>query len=240
MYNFLYEWVKNDIAKKIRRSLEELITSFETKYSQYLIEKQKQKEMKKNEKKSTFSLLSFPSFNFLKSETDEETLNDSFASCKSTKESKTACSNSKKVYCKSMNKRMNIVKKLYKKYSRGNAIDLDEVDEDQLPNPVLLEKLRLENEQLKSKSNSTKDINQYIKNLLMNIEQENNPFSFNKIETINKVILFPKPVLVEQVFAIYFKDRLFYNKSFVKMKLFYEYFLKQRYKFEIDEKLYFE
>ena len=40
----------------------------------------------------------------------------------------------------------------------------------------------------------------------MNIEQENNPFSFNKIETINKVILFPKPVLVEQVFAIYFKD----------------------------------
>ena len=239
MYNFLYEWVKNDIAKKIRRSLEELITSFETKYSQYLIEKQKQKEMKKNEKKSTFSLLSFPSFNFLKSETDEETLNDSFASCKSTKESKTACSNSKKVYCKSMNKRMNIVKKLYKKYSRGNAIDLDEVDEDQLPNPVLLEKLRLENEQLKSKSNSTKDINQYIKNLLMNIEQENNPFSFNKIETINKVILFPKPVLVEQVFAIYFKDRLFYNKSFVKMKLFYEYFLKQRYKFEIDTKNFF-
>ena len=189
MYNFLYEWVKNDIAKKIRRSLEELITSFETKYSQYLIEKQKQKEMKKNEKKSTFSLLSFPSFNFLKSETDEETLNDSFASCKSTKESKTACSNSKKVYCKSMNKRMNIVKKLYKKYSRGNAIDVDEVDEDQLPNPVLLEKLRLESEQLKSKSNSTKDINQYIKNLLMNIEQENNPFSFNKIET-NKDIAF--------------------------------------------------
>ena len=239
MYNFLYEWVKNDISKKIRRNIDELISSFGTKYSQYLQEKSKKlKDMKKtHERKGTFSILSFSSFNFSKSEIDEETLNDSYASCKSSKESKTLCSNSKKTICKSLNKRMNIVKKLYKKYSRGNAIDLDEVDEDQLPNPVLLEKQRQEDEQLKSKSNSTKDIKEYIKALLMTIELEkNNPFSVNKIETVNKVILFPKPVLVEQIFAIYFQDRLFYNKSFVKMKLFYEYFLKQQYNFEINTK----
>jgi hypothetical protein len=165
MYNFLFEWVKNDISKKIRRNIDELISAFGNKYSQYLQEKNKKlKDMKKtHEKKATFSILSFSSFSFTKSEIEDDTLNDSYASCKSSKESKTLCSNSKKTICKSINKRMNIVKKLYKKYSRGNAIDLDEVDANQLPNPVLLEKQRQEAEQSKSKSNSTKDIKEYIK-----------------------------------------------------------------------------
>ena len=130
------------------------------------------------------------------------------------------------------------MKILYKKYSRDNAIDLDEVEGEQLPNPVLLEKLKTESETSKSKSNKS-DIKEYIKTLLMNIESENNPFEFDRIETINKVILFPKPVLVEQVFAIFFIERLFYNKSFVKMKLFYEYFLKQNYNFQISTKNFF-
>ena len=240
MYNFLYEWIKTDISKKMRRSLEELISSFTTKYSQYLEEKNKKNKDKKNthERKATFSLLSFQSFNFFKNETEEETLNDSFTSCKSSKEVKTACANSKKKICKSINKRSNIVKILYKKYSRDNAIDLDEVEGEQLPNPVLLEKLKTESETSKSKSNKS-DIKEYIKTLLMNIESENNPFEFDRIETINKVILFPKPVLVEQVFAIFFIERLFYNKSFVKMKLFYEYFLKQNYNFQISTKNFF-
>ena len=54
---------------------------------------------------------------------------------------KTVCSNNKKKVCKSINKRSNIVKKLYKKYVRDNVIDLEEVDEELFPNPILQEKL---------------------------------------------------------------------------------------------------
>ena len=236
MYNFLYDFVKTDVSKKSKRDIQELISNFTTKYKEYLEEKEKKLLDKKNgvDRKGTFSLLSFQSFSFFKSENEEVSLNDSFDSCKSTKEVKTVCSNNKKKICKSINKRSNIVKKLYKKYSRDNVIDLDEVDEDQLPNQVLiqLEKQKAEIEANKAKSNAIIDKKEYIKNLLANIESEENPFNFDKIEAIKKVILFPKPVLVEQVFAIYFIERLFYNKPFVKMKIFYEYYLNKEYQFK--------
>ena len=237
MYNFLFDWIKTDISTKKKRNVEQLVSVFETKYSNYLEEKRKKLADKSNgaERKTAFSLLS--GFNFFKSETEPETLNDSFASCKSTKEVKIACSNNKKKICKSINKRTNIVKKLYKKYARDNAVDLDEVDEDQLPNLILIqEKQKAESEANKAKSNVILDNREYIKNMLANIESEENPFVFDKIETINKVILFPKPVLVEQVFAMFFTEKLFYNKPFVKMKLFYKYFLDNKYNFKISTK----
>ena len=238
MYNFLYDWIKTDISKKKKRSVDELIYIFGNKYSDYLEEKRKKLADKLNgqERKTTFSLLS--GFSFFKSETEPEVLNDSFASCKSTKEVKISCSNNKKKICKSINKRSNIVKKLYKKYSRDNAVDLDEVDEDQLPNLFLIqEKQKAESEANKAKSTIILDNRELIiKNMLANIESEDNPFVFDQIETINKVILFPKPVLVEQVFAMFFTERLFYNKPFVKMKLFYKYFLQNKYNFKINTK----
>ena len=239
MYNFLYEFIKTDLAKKTKRDVNELISRFDIKYKQYLEEKIKKIRDKQNreDRKATLSLLSFQSFNFFKTENEEETLNDSFASCKSSKEVKTICSNNKKKISKSINKRSNIVKKIYKKYSRDNAIDLDEVDEDLFPNPILLEKQKLESESNKIKSNL--DNQDYIKNLLANIDSEANPFRFDKIEIINKVILFPKPVLLEQVFAIYFIERLFYNKPFVKMKKYYEYFLMKKYDCKINNKNFF-
>ena len=242
MYNFLYEFVKTDVSKKSKRDVKELISSFTTKYSQYLEEKMKKLIDKKNreERKTTInSFLSFQNFSFFKTENDEEALNDSFASCKSSKEVKTTCSNNKKKICKSINKRSNIIKKLYKKYARDNTIDLEEVDEELFPNPILLEKQKLESEVNKPKTNLSLDSKEYIKNLLANIDSESNPFSLDKIEVINKVILFPKPILLEQVFAIYFIEKLFYNKPFVKMKKFYEYFLMNKYHFKISTKNFF-
>ena len=237
MYNFLFDWIKTDISKKKKRSVDELISIFGNKYSDYLEEKRKKLEDKLNgQERKTFSLLS--GFSFFKSEIEPEVLNDSFASCKSTKEVKISCSNNKKKICKSINKRSNIVKKLYKKYARDNAVDLDEVDEDQLPNLILIqEKQKAESEANKAKSTIILDNRELIiKNMLANIETEENPFVFDQIETINKVILFPKPVLVEQVFAMFFTERLFYNKPFVKMKLFYKYLLQSQYDFKISTK----
>ena len=60
------------------------------------------------------------------------------------------------------------MKKLYKKYARGNSIDLDEVLAYQLPNPVWLEKKRQEDEQLRLKSSSPKDFKEYIRKRLHN------------------------------------------------------------------------
>ena len=240
MYNFLYDFVKTDVTKKTKRDITELISSFATRYRQYLEEKEKKKlaKLNGNDRRTTFSLLSFQGFNLFRNENEEEALNDSFASCKSIKEFKVACSNNKKKICKSIIKRSNIIKKIYKKYSRNNIIDLEEVDEDLFPNPALSEK-KTENDINKSKTNSKPDIKETIKNLLSNIDSEENPFSLEKIETINKVILFPKPVLVEQVFAIHFIERLFYNKPFIKMKKFYEYYIKNIYDFKITTKNFF-
>ena len=241
MYNFLYDFVKTDVSKKTKRGIKELISSFSSRYRQYLEEKEKKNIDKKNrdERKTTLSLLSFQGFNFFKSENEEETLNDSFASCKSIKDVKVTCYNNKKKICKSVIKRSNIVKKLYKKYMKNDIIDLEEVDEELFPNPVLQEKQKTENDSSKQKNNLNMDSKEYIKNLLANIDSEDNPFSLDTLETINKVILFPKPVLLEQVFAIFFIERLFYNKPFVKMKKFYKYFLMKKYEFEISTKNFF-
>ena len=237
MYNFLFEFVKTDVTRKKKRDFSELITTFDVQYYTYLDEKKNVVRRDKKggtERKSTISILSFPSFSFFKSENEEDTLNDSFNSCKSSKEVKTICSNNKKKILRSINKRSNIVKKLYKKYLRDNAIDLEEVDEELFPNPILQEK----NEINKDKKINLDD-KENIKNLLSNIDTEPNPFSLDKIEVINKVILFPKPILLEQVFGIYFIERLFYNKPFVKMKKFYEYFLMKKYDFQISTKNFF-
>ena len=231
MYNFLYECIKADITKKKKRKIEELISIFATNYSKYLDEKLKKMMDKKTDKK----IISL-NFNFFKSENEEEILNDSFTSCKSAKEVKVTCSNNKKKECKSIDKRINIVKKLYKKYSKDNMIDLDEIDEDMLPNTYFqLERAKTDIDINKSKTVNTPE-KEYIKNLLANIDLEINPFSFDKIENINKVILFPKPVLIEQIFAVYFIERLFYNKPFVRMKKYYKYFLKNNYDFNINTK----
>ena len=223
MYNFLYEFIKSDVSKKEQRSIEELISSFDSKYASYLEEKRKKLADKKNgSERKTLSILSFQNFNFFKSEAPEETLNDSFTSCKSSKEVKTSCSNNKKKISSSINKGTNILKKMYKKYSRDDMLDLDNVEEEFISNnyQMNIQQEKIINEII---------INDMAKNTNNFFDLQKNQYSLDIIESNNQVILFPKPTLVEQVFAIYFTERLFYNKPFVKMKKFYSYFLKQKF-----------
>lgn len=65
MYNFLYEFVKTDVSKKSKRDVKELISSFTTKYSQYLEEKMKKLIDKKNREERKTTINSFLSFKTL-------------------------------------------------------------------------------------------------------------------------------------------------------------------------------
>ena len=53
-----------------------------------------------------------------------------------------------------------------------------------------------------------------------NLDIENNIFEY-------KVVLFPKNIFLDQRFAIFFTDILFYNKLFILMKNYYKYYIKK-------------
>ena len=230
MYNFLYEILKKDVAKKAETDLEKITSLFSKKYGEYLESKRKKLEnnKKKNDDLRNRSVmnLQIKDYDFLKIDDDNDDLNDSFSSCKSSKEVKVTCANNQKKICKTINKKKNIVKKIYK------IMDKDPFDKNDNKknnaNPTANQK-DLPNSELEfTKSiisaNPNKKENQ---KLLFNINSEENPFSLEKIETMNKVILFPKSTLLEEIFAIYFIDRLFYNKPFIKMKQYFKYYVKK-------------
>ena len=206
IYNFLYEIIKKDVSKKTQQKTEDLISSFSTKYKEYLDIKMKKKDKRKNEEGVNHSVmnLQIKELDLSKIEDDNDDLNDSFSSCKSSKENKVTCANNQKKVCQTINKRKNIVKKIL-------------------------------SEQVFTKTNS----NVNVPNNLLNINNEINPFSLDKIETMNKVILFPKSTLMEQIFSIYFTDRLFYNKPFIKMKKYFTYYVKKIHGIEIETNNFF-
>ena len=111
---------------------------------------------------------------------------------------------------------------MYKKYSRDDMLDLDNVEEEFISNnyQMNIQQEKIINEII---------INDMTKNTNNFFDLQKNQYSLDIIESNNQVILFPKPTLVEQVFAIYLTERLFYNKPFVKMKKYYSYFLKQKF-----------
>ena len=239
IYNFLYELLKKDVSQKKESDIEEIAPLFNKKYSEYLDMKKKKLEAarKKNEEGRNRSVINLQiKLDLSKNDDDLDDLNDSFSSCKSSKEIKNTCQNNQKKICKTINKRKNFVKKIYKKIDKDkeDPFDLDE-DEDNMCNSSIIQSdlPMSEVEFTKSiiTSNPKKDEKPHI---LFNLNSERNPFTLEKIETINKVILFPKSTLIEEVFAIYFIQRLFYNKPFIKMKQYFKYFVKKQHDVDIS------
>ena len=242
MYNFLHDKIKKDLSIKAESEIEEVTEEFNKKYAEYLQIKNKKNEIskKKNEDKRTRSVMNInlkelKDLEFLKNEDETDDLNDSFSSCKSTKEVKNTCQLNQKKICKTVNKRKNFVKKIYKKIDKEDPFDLDE-EEDSINSSVIQSDLPM------SELEFTKNIispNPKKENILFNINSEVNPFSLEKIETMNKVILFPKSTLMEEIFAIYFIGRLFYNKPFIKMRQYFKYYVKKHHNIEIEANNFF-
>ena len=237
LYNFLYDIIKKDLSKKKETEIDIIISSFSNKYSEHLEAKRKKIESlkKKSEDGRNRSVMNIPikDLEILKNDDDTYDLNGSFSSCKSTKEVKNICIVNQKKICKTKNKRKNIVKKIYKKIDKEDPFDLDD-DDDNMCNKSIQGNLPLSEVEF-TKSIITPNPNKKDSvPILFNINSERNPFNLEKIETMNKVILFPKSTLLEEIFAIYFIERLFYNKPFIKMKQYFKYYVKKTFNIEIS------
>jgi len=135
IYNFLYEIIKKDVSKKTQQIIDDIISSFTTKYTEYLNNKMKKKDKTKSEEGVNNSAMNFPikDLDLLKTDDNNDDLNDSFSSCKSSKENKAICVNNQKKVCQTINKRRNIVKIIYKKIGKEDPFDLY-YDEDNMYN----------------------------------------------------------------------------------------------------------
>ena len=238
IYNFLYELLKKDVSKKAESEIEIITEQFNKKYTEHLQNKRKKLEKIKgqNEEGRNRSVMNINIKDILKNDDEFDELNDSFSSCKSSKEVKNACANNQKKICKTINKRKNFVKKIYKKIDKEDPFDLDDDDDNMCNSSVIQSDLPM------SELEFTKNMissNPKKENILFNVNPEVNPFSLEKIETMNKVILFPKSTLMEEIFAIYFIERLFYNKPFIKMKQYFKYYVKKKHNIDIETKNFF-
>ena len=234
LYNFLYDILKKDISKKKESDIETVISAFSNKYTEHLEAKRKKIDSlkKKSEDGRNRSVMNIPikDLEILKSDDDTYELNGSFSSCKSTKEVKNICIINQKKICRTKNKRKNIVKKIYKRIDKQDPFDGDD-DDNKCNTSIQADLPKSEVEFTKSiiTSNPNKK-----DNILFNLNSDRNPFNLEKIETMNKVILFPKSTLLEEIFAIYFIERLFYNKPFIKMKQYFKYYVKKILNLEIS------
>ena len=242
IYNFLYELLKNDLSKKALREIEEISKLFNDKYAEYLEAKKKKLEnlKKKNEEgKNRSVILQIKDYDFFKPLEDNDDLNDSFSSCKSSKEVKNICSTNQKKVCLTINKRKNFVKKIYKNIDKEDPFDVDDDDDNKCNSSVIDSHLPMSELDFSKSKITNQNNKENNSNILFNINNEVNPFSLEKIETMNKVILFPKSTLMEEIFAIYFIERLFYNKPFIKMRQYFKYYVKKRHNIEIETKNFF-
>ena len=209
---------------------ETLVLKFRTKYNE--LKKKKKKDSSKNlnntvigitMRKSFFKLFdnsSNMSENDVNDNLKTMELNNSFSSCKSTKSQKERCKNNKK-------KKM----KFIKKKNINELLD----DQEEIININDNEDLNFEN-----KNNiiiSTKKELTYISN--DSTQKDINIFSLDYIDTQNKVILFPKLSLLEQIFATYFSELFFYNEPFIKMKHYFKYKIKKDHNKDISIDNYF-
>ena len=134
---------------------------------------------------------------------DNPLTDDSFSSCKSDKNTKNECSNNQKKKFKTINKEnsnkyLNLIEKINENDFLFNFDD---------------------NDNKKNKNN--------INIININKVDDKNPFDFKTTSNFNEILLFPKQNLIEQIFAIYFVKKLFYNESFVKMRNYYKYIIKK-------------
>ena len=245
IYNFLNEIIKKDVSKKNKETIDQLISTFTKQYSEYLSIKLKKKEKNNKEQKINRSVnnIHIKDLDSLKIE-DNDDLNGSFSSCKSSKESKNICSNNQKKCCQTIEKRRNVVKKINKKKDKEMIVSFNEEDENFCNSSIIQTELSMTEEEFtkvntnikESKKENRKDS---TPNVLFNFNNEKNPFLLDKIETLDKVIIFPKSTLMEQILAIYFTDRLFYNKPFIKMKNYFTYYVKKKHNINITTNNFF-
>jgi hypothetical protein len=123
-------------------------------------------------------------------------LNDSFNSCKSSKSEKQKCQINKK-------------KKIYVGKIKKNETNVNNEEETNTKIPVI---------------NKIK-INDYYQKLSKKRLFTTQSLCEN-IESYSQFVLFPKLNLIQQVFGIYFIDKLFYDETFVTMKKYFNYYFK--------------
>ena len=131
IYNSLNEIIKKDVSKKSKETIDQIISTFTKQYSEYLNYKLKKKEKEKKKEKNinrSVNNINIKDLALLKTE-DNDDLNGSFSSCKSSKESKNICSNNQKKCCQTIEKRRNVVKKINKKKDKEMVVNFDEEDE---------------------------------------------------------------------------------------------------------------
>ena len=206
--------------------IEEISISFKAKYYDY--QSQKRKTMNtQNSKKSFFNFLgsSVQSSDFNEN-LEKIELNDSFSSCSSTKSIKELCKSNKK-------KKMKIKKK--KTISQLYGDEEIKLNTDNYYNKIDNNEENKENDNEEENKNNINNIN-ITKNELNQIINE---FNLDNIDSPNKVILFPKLSLLEQIFSPFFTRIFFYNEPFINMKNYFKYRLKKNYNQEISIDNYF-
>ena len=226
--DLLEENTCKDSTKYIQ--VEALVFNFRAKYKEFKNNK-KPKSSKniningQNKRKSIFNFLSDnnnSNINDVNENLKAMELNDSFSSCKSSKSQKEKCKINKK-------KRMKIIKKknineLVNKEERLiNFDDNEDIDIENKTNKIII--------------SQNKDLS-YISNDSLN-QTNLNIFSLDYIDSQNKVILFPKLTLLEQIFSLYFTDLFFYNEPFINMKNYYKYLIKKNHNMDVSIDNYF-
>ena len=224
MYNQLRNIIINSCKKNKGKEKEKLLNfispdtlalQFEQIYNKYLSSKHNINEIVDIPQGN--SIILPESNNIIRK--DEPLSDDSFSSCKSEKNTKTECSINQKKKFKTINKEYLKNLNLFEIIDKNND-ELFSLDENEIftnfANVSLLRPKSYKQNLINFFGKDKKDIK---------VIEVKNPFIFENIKSSNSVCLFPKQNLIEQIFAIYFIKKLFYNEPFVKMRNYYKYLI---------------
>ena len=220
-YNYLRNILYSIYKKKTNMTLDTIIKNFENYYEN---EKANPKNtIKINSDLGNMSLI-FPTMDLDDDNSNNDNLENSFSSCKSDKSTKIICANNKKKKMESNKKRSKSIR-LNLSGRNMNKKDLFHLHESNINT--------YENNNYNRRTITTINFN-------LNNEKSNNPYNLDKIENNNKVVLFPKLALLEQIFGIYFTDILFKNELFIKMKKYFKYLMLKEYNANADINNFFD
>ena len=220
--DILEENTAKDQTKYIQ--IEELVFIFRGKYKEFKIKQKKElKNLNNSAQPFRKSLLNFfgdnnkyQGINDVNENLKAMELNDSFSSCKSSKSKKEKCKNNKR-------KKMKVVKKKTVNELVNNEEGILNFDE--------TEDIDIENKHNLTFTPTNKELS-YIST--DSIQTNINIFSLDFIDSPNKVILFPKLSLLNQIFGTYFTELFFYNEPFINMKNLYKYKIKKNHNTDIS------
>ena len=200
--------------------IEEISINFKAKYYDY--QNTKRKTLNNPNTKKSFFIFSGngPQSSDFNENVEKIELNDSFSSCSSTKSIKELCKSNKK-------KKMKIKKK-------KNVSDLYGEEEIKINTDNYYNKIPEEETDNNILNPEEKPLNNIILTSKNESNQTINNFDLSNIDYPNKVILFPKLSLLEQIFSPFFTEIFFYNEPFINMKNFFKYRLKKNYNQEIS------